>query len=46
VTTYGERIAWSDFTSSKDDKVECIQAVREFLGIANAPAAADKPTRG
>ena len=31
VTTQGERIVWSDFTSSKDDKLECIQALREFL---------------
>jgi|OpeIllAssembly_1097287.scaffolds.fasta_scaffold72841_1 hypothetical protein len=41
VTTNGERIAWSDFTSSKDDKVECIQVVRAFLGIANSAGASE-----
>ncbi len=34
VTTQGEHIPWSAFTSSKDDKIGCVQAVREFLGIA------------
>ena len=37
VTTQGERIVWSDFTSSKDDKLECIQALREFLKNAVGP---------
>jgi hypothetical protein len=42
VTTEGERIPWNAFTSSKDDKLECIRAVREFLGIVDAPAAANQ----
>ncbi|MEX0804872.1 MAG: hypothetical protein WD688_16380 [Candidatus Binatia bacterium] len=46
VTTQGEHIPWSAFTSSKEDKVECIQAVREFLRIADPPAAANEFTRG
>jgi hypothetical protein len=41
VTTQGERIAWTDdHTQSLDDKVECIQAAREFLGLPNTPPAA------
>lgn len=52
VTTGGESIAWSGFTGSKDDKVECVIAVREFLGIGPAipvtattvPIAAEGPT--
>jgi hypothetical protein len=37
VTTQGEHIAWSAYTSSKDDKIECVQAVREFLCITSLP---------
>ena len=37
VTTQGEHIPWSAYTSSKDDKIECVQAVREFLGITSPP---------
>ena len=41
VTAEGERIKWSDFyDGSKENALECFQAAREFLGIANAPAAA------
>jgi hypothetical protein len=40
VTAEGERIKWSDFyEGSKVNTLECFQAAREFLGIANAPAA-------
>ena len=42
VTTEGEHVPWSAFTSSKEDKLECIQAVRDFLGIADAPPAANQ----
>jgi hypothetical protein len=35
VTTQGEHIPWSARTSSKDDKIECVRAVREFLGITS-----------
>jgi len=48
VTAEGERIKWSDFyDGSKENTFECFQAAREFLGIANAPAAfGNEPTRG
>ena len=48
VTAEGERIKWSDFyDGSKENTLECFRAVREFLGIANAPVAVDnEPTRG
>lgn len=36
VSTQGERIAWSDFTGSKSDKVQCVEAVREFLTAPRA----------
>lgn len=40
VTEEGERIKWSDFyEGSKANTLECFQAAREFLGIADAPAA-------
>ena len=42
VTTEGQHIPWSAFTTSKDDKLECIQAVRGFLGIVDAPVAANQ----
>ena len=41
VTAEGERIKWSDFyDGSKENTLECFQAAREFLGMANAPAVA------
>jgi len=48
VTTEGERIAWSDFYGgSKQNTLECFQAAREFLGIADATASVkDEPRRG
>jgi hypothetical protein len=46
VTTDGEHIPWSAFTSSKQDKLECIEAVRDFLKIADSPAAANKSIIG
>ena len=48
VTAEGECIKWSDFyDGSKENTLECFRAVREFLGIANAPVAVDnEPTRG
>lgn len=48
VTADGERINWSHYYhGSKKNTLECFQAAREFLGIANAPAAVDNdPTRG
>ena len=37
VTTKAERIPWNAYASSKDDKIECVAAVREFLGITSPP---------
>ncbi len=48
MTADGERIEWSDtYGDSKENTLECFNAAREFLGMANAPAAVDNPpTRG
>jgi len=48
VTADGERIKWSDYYhGSKENTLECFQAAREFLGIADATAGVkDEPRRG
>lgn len=45
VTRQGGHIAWGGFTGSRDDKLECVTAAREFLGTAPAaPPSATAPT--
>jgi len=48
VTAEGERIKWSDFyDGSKENTLECFNAAREFVGIADATASVkDEPRRG
>jgi len=42
VTKQGERIIWANsYDGSKENALECFQVAREFLGIANAPAASN-----